>query len=76
MDKVIVVEQGEYEDRFVRLVAASEESAVVALKAQFPEPYKVIWQRTEHGLEGDFEKVLGFAVRHIARYDFIEFDVV
>ncbi len=73
---VILVWTGEYEDQMVFLVASSEESAVAALKAAHPEPYKVVWRRTEYGMEGTFEAVNHYSTKHTARYEFEERKVV
>ena len=76
MDTVIVVETGDYEDRCVWMVAESRESAITALKKEHESPYVVTWRETEYGLEGTFELVPHYSTEHVARFDFLEYNVV
>ena len=88
MSEVWVVEQGDYSDRMVWLVADSHEAAVQAVKGLFQDPYVVDWyapiytpQATNgHGpsytLSGVFARVDGFAVAHTARFEITRYDLI
>ena len=74
--KVWVIETGEYAERMVLGVAASEAAAVEYVKARYQTPpYKVEW--TEHAgyLVGEFDAVFQYSTKHDAVYDFTEYEV-
>lgn len=68
--EVIVVETGEYEQRYVVLVAATEDAAETAIKEMYRAPYVVSWEKNERGLCGKFSAVIGFSTEHVGQFDF------
>jgi len=68
--EVVVVETGEYEQRYVVLVAASSEAAEAAVKETYRPPYIVSWELNERGLSGKFSAVLGYSTEHVGQFDF------
>jgi hypothetical protein len=74
--KVWVIESGEYENRGVDGVAISTDAADRFIRARFPAPYIVTWNRVDDTtLVGEFEQVLGRSTRHQSTYDFTEYEV-
>lgn len=74
-DTVFVVEEGEYEQRGVMVVADSLDAAVAAVKRRYGPPYVVDWAELEvvaDGLwllRGAFAAVPGKSTEHTAEFD-------
>ncbi len=68
---VWVVEHGDYDERGIVLVAATDDAAVKAVKDSYPPPYIVRWDRLcgsrrsgRRVLTGHFEAVQHFSTKH------------
>jgi hypothetical protein len=72
--KVYVVEEGDYEQRGVVLVAASVESAIRAIKARYT-GYPVSWEADGMTLVGHFNHLVGKCCEHTANFDIVEYEV-
>lgn len=73
---VWVVESGDYEQRGIRYIAESFDTAVDVVKAAYGPPYRVAWTVDGQGLTGTFEAVVGYSIAHTARFDITEYAVV
>ena len=81
MKKIWVVEEGDYEQRYVMLVGSSPEAALSAIKNTYDENYIVEWSGLNEGtvgqyqVVGKFEWVPGKSTKHTAFYDLTEYDL-
>lgn len=79
---VWIVEEGDYEQRGVVLVAASLDAAVNEIKRMYGPPYRVAWDdlnyddETSPCLTGHFEGVRGYSTTHTAHYSISKMPLV
>lgn len=77
---VYLVESGEYSQRGVVDVFASEQAALDGIKADYPAPYVVTWGPPVRDgkfltLTGHFKHVQGYSIGHSADFDITAWEV-
>ncbi len=74
--KVWVVERGEYEARYIVLIASSQDAVLPALEAEYPAPYIVRWKWVDNNyVAGHFQEVPHYSTKHTDYFGCTEYEV-